>query len=157
MYTRLMNRRNLLRQLLRLATVIGASTVGALRPLLAATWNQAAFESMKVDEAIKAAGITHAQASEDIVLNAPEIAENGAQVPIDVMSKIPNTEHIFVFSDKNVQPYVANFTIGKGLDPFISTRIKMGETSRLRVYVLASGKYFMASREVQVTIGGCAS
>ena len=150
-----LHRRTLLRHLLNLTALAGMSAV--LRPLFAATWNRAAFESMKVELAIDAAGIVNAQPTQDILINAPEIAENGAQVPIDITSRIPGSEHIYIFSDKNVQPYVADFVLGKGLEPFISTRIKMGETSRLRVYVLAAGKYYVAMRDVQVTIGGCAS
>lgn len=150
-------RRTFLCYLIKYSAVASACALTCLRPVFAAVWNQTAFEVMKVEEAIKAAGIVDAQSTEDILINAPEIAENGAQVPIDVTSKIPGTEHIYIFSDKNVQPYVADFAIGNGLEPFISTRIKMGETSRLRVYVLAAGRYFVASRDVQVTIGGCAS
>ncbi len=149
------NRRRVLLTLARLSAVV--AVFGTVRPLLAATWNKKAFEAMKVEEAIKAAGIGNAQASDQIVINAPEIAENGAQVPMDVTSMIPNTERIFIFSDKNVQPYVANFAISKHVDPFISTRIKMGESSNVRAYVLAGGRYYYALREVKVTIGGCGS
>ncbi|MBM3395422.1 MAG: thiosulfate oxidation carrier protein SoxY [Betaproteobacteria bacterium] len=150
-------RRALVSGLARLGIWVGAGTLSLLRPLWAVVWNQAAFETMKIDAAIQAAGIRQAQLSDDILINAPEIAENGAQVPIDVTSRIPGTEHIYIFADKNVQPYVADFVIGKGLEPYVATRIKMGETSPLRVYVLAGGRYFYATREVQVTIGGCAS
>lgn len=150
-----LSRRGFLHRLLRVALWSGA--VGAWRPLWAAVWNQAAFEAMKVDLAIKAAGIVDAEQSSQILLNAPEIAENGAQVPIDITSRIADTERIFVFADRNVQPYVADFAIGPRMEPFIATRIKMGETSPLRVFVLAKGKYYAVSREVQVTIGGCAS
>ncbi len=149
------NRRRALHILTRFSAVVAA--LAALRPLFAANWNKAAFESMKVEGAIKAAGITRAQLSDQILINAPEIAENGAQVPMDVTSEIPNTERIFIFSDKNVQPYVANFAMSKSVDPFISTRIKMGESSNVRAYVLADGKYYFALREVKVTIGGCGS
>jgi sulfur-oxidizing protein SoxY len=151
------SRRATLKKLVDIAVLFGAAATAGLRPLFAATWNQAAFESMKVESAINSAGIVDAQPSQEIVINAPEIAENGAQVPIDVTSKLPNTRHIYIFADKNVQPYVADFAIGKELEPFVATRIKMGETSTLRVYVLADGKYYVATREVQVTIGGCAS
>lgn len=148
-------RRDFLRRIVQIAA--WASAMGAWRPLWGAVWNQAAFEAMKVDLAIKAAGIVDAQPSQDIELNAPEIAENGAQVPIDVTSRIPDTEHIFLFADKNVQPYIADFAVSTRIEPFIATRIKMGETSPLRVFVLAKGKYYTTMRDVQVTIGGCAS
>lgn len=149
------NRRHALRTLARLGGALVA--LGTIRPLLGATWNKKAFEAMKVEEAIKGAGISNARLSDQIVINAPEIAENGAQVPMDVTSMIPGTERVFIFSDKNVQPYVANFAISKFVDTFISTRIKMGESSNVRVYVLAGGKYYYALREVKVTIGGCGS
>ncbi|MFN0316805.1 MAG: thiosulfate oxidation carrier protein SoxY, partial [Burkholderiales bacterium] len=110
------NRRRALRVLARLGGALAA--LGTISPLLAATWNKKAFEAMKIEEAIKNAGISNAQLSDQIAINAPEIAENGAQVPMDVTSMIPNTERIFIFSDKNVQPYVANFAISKFVDPF---------------------------------------
>lgn len=148
-------RRGILRRLLQVA--VWSATVSAWRPLWAAVWNQQAFEAMKIDLAIRAAGIVDPQTSQDIVLNAPEIAENGAQVPIDVTSRIDGTEHIFLFADRNVQPYIADFAISARMEPFVATRVKMGETSPLRVFVLAKGKFYTTARDVQVTIGGCAS
>jgi sulfur-oxidizing protein SoxY len=131
--------------------------LGMLAPLraFAARWNRAAFEAGQVEAAIAAVGASNAVPSDDIVVKAPEIAENGAQVPIEVQSKIPGTEAILIFSDKNVQPYVGTFEFKNGAEPFISTRIKMGDTSNLRAIVRANGKYFVKLREVKVTIGGC--
>lgn len=122
---------------------------------LAAKWNRSAFEAGKVEAAIAAVGASGAVSSEDILINAPEIAENGAQVPIEIQSNIPETEAILIFSDKNVQPYVGSFEFRNGAEAFIATRIKMGDTSNLRVYVRSRGKYFVRIREVKVTIGGC--
>lgn len=121
----------------------------------AARWNKAAFEAGKVEAAIAAVGADAASPSEDILISAPEIAENGAQVPIEIQSNIPGTEAILIFSDKNVQPYVGTFEFKNGAEPFIATRIKMGDTSNLRAYVRANGKYYVRIREVKVTIGGC--
>jgi sulfur-oxidizing protein SoxY len=94
-------------------------------------------------------------ASADLIIRAPEIAENGAQVPIEVVSKIPGTRVLYLFVDKNPQPFVGSFEFLEGAEPFISTRIKMGETSDLRVVVRAGGKAYVALREIKVTIGGC--
>jgi sulfur-oxidizing protein SoxY len=150
------HRRGLLRTLLRFGALALATGLWG-RPALAAAWNQAAFDSKNIQDALKAVGITDTRITEDIVIKAPEIAENGAQVPIEIISKIADTERIYVFVDKNPWPYVGSFGISKGIEPFISTRIKMGESSNLRVVVRAGGKFFMALREVKVTIGGCAS
>lgn len=130
-----------------------------LRPLAAcaAQWNAAAFESKDVQEAMRAAGVREPIETGDILVKAPEIAENGAQVPIEIESRLPNTQTISIFVDRNVQPYVGTFVFPEGTVPYISTRIKMGETSPLRVIVQAGGRQFVAVREVQVTIGGCGS
>ena len=128
-----------------------------LTPLrvLAGEWPKAAFDDTDVDAAMRDAGIVDPAATEDILIKAPEIAENGAQVPIEVQSNIPDTRIIYIFVDKNPQPMVGSFELMGGAEPFISTRIKMGETSNLRVVVQAGGKYFMVAREIKVTIGGC--
>jgi sulfur-oxidizing protein SoxY len=129
------------------------------RPLaaLAQEWNQAAFEVKDVKEAMRAAGVHDLIETQDILVKAPEIAENGAQVPIEIESRVPGTQSISIFVDRNVQPYVGTFTFREAAAPFISTRIKMGETSPLRVVVRAGDKQYLAVREVKVTIGGCGS
>jgi sulfur-oxidizing protein SoxY len=134
-----------------------ALLAGALRPLRvwAREWDKAAFDARNVNDALKSSGIVNPTASADIVIKAPEIAENGAQVPVDVLSKVPATDIVYLFVDKNPQPFVGSFDFMNGAEPFISTRIKMGETSNLRVVVRAGGKHFVATREIKVTIGGC--
>ena len=76
-------------------------------------------------------------------------------MPIEVQSNIADTRVLYLFVDKNPQPMAGTFEFMGGAQPFISTRIKMGETSNLRVIALAGGKYFMVAREIKVTIGGC--
>jgi sulfur-oxidizing protein SoxY len=143
--------------LTRSGTLAAALLCALLRPLqvAAAQWHKAAFDAKNVQDALKAAGVVNPAPSADILVKAPEIAENGAQVPIEISSAIPGTHNIRIFVDKNVQPYVASFDFKPGVEPFISTRIKMGETSILRVIVTAGGKQYIATREVKVTIGGC--
>jgi sulfur-oxidizing protein SoxY len=149
-------RRSFLRRGWALGTLFA---VTLLRPLaaLAQQWNQAAFQTKDVNEAMRAAGVRDLIESADILVKAPEIAENGAQVPIEIESRVPGTRSISIFVDKNVQPYVGMFTFREGAVPFIATRIKMGETSALRVVVRAGERQYTAVREVKVTIGGCAS
>lgn len=150
-------RRHLLRAGLAASTLAASLAVGLLHPLraLAGEWPKAAFDATDVGEAMRDVGIVEPAISEDIVLKAPEIAENGAQVPIEILSRIPNTRVIYIFVDKNPQPMAGSFEFMSGAQPFISTRIKMGETSALRAVVEANGKHFMAARDVKVTIGGC--
>lgn len=151
------SRRAFLRALAAGGAWAGLVASGMLLPLraLAAQWNKPAFDAKALDEALKNIGATAATESDQILLKAPEIAENGAIVPVEVTSRLPGTQSITIIADKNPQPLVAIFDIAPGLEPFISTRIKMGESSRVRVLVKAGGKYYVATQEVKVTIGGC--
>jgi sulfur-oxidizing protein SoxY len=87
--------------------------------------------------------------------NFPEIAENGAQVPVTVLSKIPNTQSISIVIDKNPFPLSSTFEFSNGAETYVSTRLKMGQTSNVIALVKADGKSFTATKEVKVTIGGC--
>ncbi len=149
-------RRRLLRTLVIGGGYLVACAAG-LRPLLlyAAERNKAAFDAKVLAETLKSIGASAAAESDQIVLKAPEIAENGAIVPVEITSKLPGTQAIYVVADKNPQPLVAIFDVAPGLEPYISTRIKMGESSRVRALVKANGKFYLASHEVKVTIGGC--
>lgn len=146
-----MNRRSLLK--------VGASLLGllALAPLkaLAAAWNKAAFDATSVSGALQGLQVTQAGPSRDIVLIAPQLAENGAIVQIEVESRIPGTEAIAILSAKNPTPLIANFVFADGAEPYIVTRIKMAETSELKAIVKAGGKYYSVSRQVEVAVGGC--
>ena len=134
-----------------------AALVSGVVPLraLAAAWNKIAFDAHALPEVLKAIGASSVVESDKIELRAPEIAENGAIVPVEITSRIPGTESIYIIADKNPQPLVAEFDFTGATDPFISTRIKMGETSKVRVIVKAGGKFYATTRDVKVTIGGC--
>ena len=134
-----------------------AALVSGIVPLraLAAAWNKVAFDAHALPEVLKAIGASSVVESDKIELRAPEIAENGAIVPVEITSRIPGTESIYIIADKNSQPLVAEFDFTGAIDPFISTRIKMGETSKVRVIVKAGGKFYATTRDVKVTIGGC--
>jgi len=134
-----------------------ATAAGVLKPaaVAAAEWNQDAFAAKAVADALKSLGATNLIESKDIVITAPEIAENGAVVPVAVASKIPNTQSISILSEKNPFPLAASFAIANGGEGYVSTRLKMGETSNVRAVVKADGKFYTAAKEVKVTIGGC--
>lgn len=137
--------------------MLGAITGAMLLPLklFAAEWNAKAFDETRFPDSLQSVGAFELIESDQIDLNTPEIAENGAIVPIQVTSAVPHTEKIFVFAEKNPQPLVATFTFLKGVEPFFATRIKMGESAKVHVVVLAAGKHYKVSRDVKVTIGGC--
>ena len=121
----------------------------------AAAWNKAGFESKAVAEAMKSLGASSAVESRDIVITAPDIAENGAVVPIEVVSRIPNTQSISIIAEKNPFPLAATADFANGAEPYAYVRIKMGQTSNVRVVVKADGKFFTTAKEVKITVGGC--
>jgi sulfur-oxidizing protein SoxY len=151
------SRRKFLRAVALGSAYVATFAAGWLRPvqLLAAEWNMAAFDAKALADTLKNIGATSVADSDQIQLKAPEIAENGAIVPVEITSRIPGTQTIYVIADKNPQPLVAIFNITASLEPFISTRIKMGESSKVRVLVKAAGKFYVTTQEVKVTIGGC--
>jgi len=130
---------------------------GLLRSVVAraATWNKAGFDAKAFADAMKAIGATGAAESKDIVITAPDIAENGAVVPVEVTSRIPGTESISIVAEKNPFPLVATVDLANGSEPYTYVRIKMGQTSDVYAVVKAGGKVFTAKKEIKVTVGGC--
>ena len=122
----------------------------------AADWNKAAFETKSMDETMKAlGGSAPAQSMSITFVSTPDIAENGAVVPIGVVSAIPKTESIAILIEKNPSMLTAVFDIPPGTDPAVSTRVKMGQSSNVYAVVRADGKYYVAAKEIKVTLGGC--
>jgi len=142
---------------LTLLTLVAAA--GWLRPGEAAAadvWNKAAFETHSLEETMKALGAGTPAASKDIVFfSTPDIAENGAVVPIGITSNVPKTESIAILIEKNPNMLAAVFDVPPGTEPTLSTRIKMQQTSNVYALVKADGKYHVASKEIKVTLGGC--
>ena len=95
------------------------------------------------------------EASDSIKIKAPDIAENGAVVPVTVDTSISGVESISIFASKNANPLTSSYNLGANTSPFISTRVKMGKTSDVVAVVKAGGKLYSAKKEVKVTIGGC--
>ena len=121
----------------------------------ATTWNKAGFESKALADVMKSLGATGAVESKDIIITAPDIAENGAVVPVAITSKLPNTQQISIVAEKNPFPLAATFDVSGGSEGYVSARIKMGQTSDVWAVVKADGKFFTARKEVKITVGGC--
>ena len=146
-------RRELLKAAGALAVFLAA---GLLKPLSAlAAWNKEAFGAKSLPDALRSLGAASPADSKDIVIEAPQIAENGAVVPIEVTSNLPNTKSITVLIEKNPFPLTGHFEFKEGAVPFVKINVKMGESSNVRVVAEAGGKFFAAVKEVKVTIGGC--
>jgi sulfur-oxidizing protein SoxY len=139
-----------------LGALAGVLVAGLLKPVLAlAAWNKEAFGAKSAAEALKGLGAASPEPSKDIVIEAPEIAENGAVVPVEITSNIPGTTHIAVVIEKNPFPLAARFEFKEGALPFVKLNAKMGETSDVRVVASAGGRHYSAAKEIKVTIGGC--
>jgi len=118
-------------------------------------WNRIAFEGKQLDDVIRGLGGNGAQESAEVVILAPEIAENGAVVPMQIISKLNKTESIAIVVEKNPNPLAANFSIPDGTLPDIQTRVKMAETCSVYALVRAGGKFFYSAKEIKITQGGC--
>jgi sulfur-oxidizing protein SoxY len=137
-------------------TLLGALCAMLAKPLAAlAAWNQGAFGAKTTQDALKAIGAANPAPSTDILIEAPQIAENGAVVPIEIAANIPGTTSIAVVLDRNPFPLAARFDFKDGAVPYVKVNVKMGETSDVRVVATALGRHYVATREIKVTIGGC--
>ncbi len=153
-----MNRRNVLKATGGTTVMALMVSAGLIKPgdAFAEEWNKSAFETKNLNDTVKALGGMSATESKDIsFVNAPDIAENGAVVPVGVQSKIPKTDMIAILVEKNPSSLSAVFTIPAGTEATVSTRVKMGQTSNVHAVVKADGKFYFATKEIKVTLGGC--
>lgn len=134
-----------------------AVSSGLLNPRASfAAWAKDAFNATDVNSALSALyGTSSPEGSDQIKIKAPDIAENGAVVPVSVTADIDGAESISIIAEKNANPLAATFDLGPGTQPFVSTRIKMGKTASVIAVVKAGGKVYSTGKEVKVTIGGC--
>jgi sulfur-oxidizing protein SoxY len=150
-------RRTLLKGIGSGGTLAAALAAGLLKPtqVLAAEWNKNAFEARDLAGALKGVGATTTAEGKDLALTVPEIAENGAVVPVSVVSKIPGTTSISIMVEKNPMPLSAHFEFSNGTLPEARLNVKMGQTSMIKAVAKANGKFYAAQKEVKVTMGGC--
>ncbi len=147
------NRRETLKQSLAVAGLLGAT---GLFPQFAFAFNKPAFDAKSVADAVKAYGASAPAESKDVTLTAPDIAENGAVVPMAVASTLPNLKHLLVLVEKNPSALVAKFDVSDAVEPNFATRAKMGQTSDVyAVAITKDNKAFFTKKEVKVTLGGC--
>ena len=150
-------RRILLRTSMAAGVAAVASAAGLLSPrtVLAAGWPKPAFEAESVDSVLAALGGSTPSDSQDVKVQAPDIAENGAVVSVTVETSLPNVESISVVARDNTRPLAASYLVAGDTDGFISSRIKMRKTSDVIAVVKANGKFYTAKKAVKVTLGGC--
>ena len=150
-------RRFLLKGSLAAGAVGVAAGAGLLTPrMVLAEWPESAFKSTSVDDALNALlGSNAHEADESIKIKAPDIAENGAVVPVTVESDAEGIGSISIIAAGNQTPLVASFNLGESALGFVSTRIKMAKTAEVVAIVKAGDKVMSATKEVKVTIGGC--
>ena len=152
-----MQRRDFLQAFGRATVVAPLLAAGLLRPAGAQTmsFNRTRFEARTAADALRLIGAAGAETSRDIQLKAPEVAENGAAVPIEVASSIPGTTRLSILIDKNPLPLALQFNFAPEAAARFQAKLRMAESSRLRVVATAGGKHYTVFREVKVTVGGC--
>lgn len=141
------------------ATALALAAASGLSPAYAQNapgWNKAAFDSKSLADVAKALGATSAPVeSKELLLQAPEIAENGNVVRVGAQSNMLNTTLIALVVEKNPNALAAMFDIPSGTDANVSTNIKMGQSSNVYALAKVGDKFFYAVKEVKVTLGGC--
>ena len=144
------------REALRLTAIIGLmAATGLISQAEAAEWNKVAFDAKSLDDVLKSLGGSSADKSSAITINAPDIAENGAVVPVGVTTTLPNTQQIAILVEKNPSALAAQFLMTADTEPFVASRVKMAQTSNVHALVKAGGKWYVTTKEVKVTLGGC--
>lgn len=139
------------------ALVAGLLAATGLFPQYAfAAYNKTAFEAKNLADVLKALGAGAPVESKSVTITGPDIAENGAVVPVAASTTLAGVKHILILVEKNPSALVAMFHMTDSVEPNFSTRTKMGQSSDVyAVAVMADGKAFYAKKEIKVTLGGC--
>ncbi|WP_313299695.1 thiosulfate oxidation carrier protein SoxY [Diaphorobacter sp.] len=138
------------------AAVTGMLLAAGLLPQAALAFNKAAFDAKTVADVMKALGAGAPAESKDVTLTAPDIAENGAVVPIGAATTLANVKQVVILVEKNPNTLVASFDVSDAVEPNFLTRAKLGQTSDVyAVAITNDGKALYAKKEVKVTLGGC--
>jgi len=119
-------------------------------------WNQTAFDAKNIADLMKALGTGTPVESKDVTVTGPDIAENGAVVPVGAATTLPNAKRLLILVEKNPNVLSAMFDVNESVEPSFSTRVKMGQSSDVYAVALTSdNKVLYARKEVKVTLGGC--
>jgi len=150
----MLNRREMLA---RSAAVAGLMAAAGLLPSAAqAAWNQLAFEAKSLADVMKALGAGAPTESRDVTVTGPDIAENGAVVPVGAASALPGVKRLLILIEKNPALLAAAFDVTDAVDANFLTRVKMNQSSNvIAVAMMADGKVLFAQKEIKVTLGGC--
>jgi sulfur-oxidizing protein SoxY len=148
------NRREMLTTSAQVAGLLAAA--GLLPATAQAAWPQAAFESKTMADAAKAFGGGAPVESKDVTITGPDIAENGAVVPVGCSTTLPGVKRLMILVEKNPSVLAAAFDVTDAVDAAFNTRVKMGQSSNVyAVAMMADGKVLYAGKEIKVTLGGC--
>lgn len=139
------------------ATVAGLMAAAGLLPATAmAAWNGGAFEAKNMADLMKALGGSAPTESKDVTVTGPDIAENGAVVPVGASTALPGVKRLLILVEKNPSILAASFDVTDAVDANVATRVKMGQSSDVfAVAMMNDGKVLFAKKEVKVTLGGC--
>ena len=151
------NRRDMLSHSTKVAAMLAA--VGMLPTLAsaqAAGYNTAAFDAKTLPELMKALGGGAPAESKDVTVTGPDIAENGAVVPVGASTALPGVKRMLLLVEKNPSVMTAMFDVTDAVETNFSTRVKMGQSSDVyAVAMMNDGKVLFAKKEIKVTLGGC--
>jgi len=138
------------------AAVAGLLTTAGFPQFAHAAFNKAGFDAKSVQDAVKAYGGATIAESKDVTITGPDIAENGAVVPLGASTSLPGVKQMLILVEKNPAALVAMFHVSDAVDASFSTRAKMGQSSDVyAVAIMGDGKALFAKKEVKVTLGGC--
>ena len=138
------------------AILAGLLATTGLFPQYALAYNKVAFEAKTLAEVLKALGAGAPVESKDVVIGGPDIAENGAVVPLTASTALAGVKQMLILVEKNPAAMVAMFNVTDSVEANFATRAKMGQSSDVyAVAVMADGKTLFAKKEVKVTLGGC--
>ena len=147
-------RRKVLSNSARLAGLLAGA--GLLPAVAQAAWNQAAFDAKTLADAVKALGGGAPVESKDVTITGPDIAENGAVVPVGCSTTLAGVKRMALMVEKNPSALAAVFDVSDAIDANFNTRVKMGQSSNVfAVAFMADGKVLYAAKEIKVTLGGC--
>ena len=151
-----MNRRNFIKNSMLFAGSLVAVPSLIISGKAYAAWPEKSFDIKDLTESVSSVyGHSNLEESSKVKLKAPEIAENGAIVPINVSTTLDNVESIMIFVENNPQPLSSGYKLTSLSEPSIGTRLKMGKSSNVMAAVKSGDKVYTSTQEVKVTIGGC--
>jgi len=147
-------RRQMMQRSAAVAGLLGG--LGLLPQAAQAAWNSAAFEAKSMPDLLKALGASAPSASSAVTITGPDIAENGAVVPVGCATTAAGVKQLLILVEKNPNLLAAVFDVSDAVEPNFQTRVKMGQSSNVMAVALtADNKVLFAQKEIKVTLGGC--